>query len=386
MATPKALNLADFRPLARKRLPAPMFHYIAGGADDEWSLANNTDAFARYELVPRHLNDISEIDLSTRVLGADLAMPLILSPTGMNRLFHHGKELAVARAAEAAGVMYSLSTVGTASIEDVASVSAGPKMFQIYMFKDRGLTREFVERCKQAGYNALCLTVDTTLAGNRERELRTGLTMPPKLTAASLASFLVHPHWLGNFLRDPDFTLANVAHRVDALEGGAMSLVGYVNSQFDRSLTWDDAAELVELWDGPFVIKGLQHADDARRAAEIGASAVMISNHGGRQLDSAPAPVECVADMREAVGDRLELIVDGGVRRGTHALKALALGADAVSFGRPYLYALAAGGEDGVTRMLHLFRQEIERSIALAGCASVEQAKRDGLAVRRVGA
>lgn len=345
-----------------------MFHYIDGGADDEWTLRNNTSAFDRYELMPQHLRDVSDIDLSTRVLGVDMTMPVFCAPTGMNRLFHHQKEIAVARAAGEAGVLYTLSTLATTSLEDVAKAAAGPKMFQIYILKDRGLTREFVDRCKAAGYGALCLTVDTPLAGNRERDKRTGMVMPPKLTLSSLASFVAAPIWSLNYFADPDFRLANVAHRVDALGGGAMGLIDYVNSQFDRTVTWDDAAWLVEQWKGPFAIKGLQSPEDARRAVDIGATAIMISNHGGRQLDGAPAPIDCLSPMRDAIGDKLELIVDGGVRRGAHVLKALALGANACSIGRPYLYALAAHGYDGVTRALSLLREEIARSAALMGC------------------
>ena len=366
-----SFNLMDFRGEAKRRLPAPLFHYIDGGADDEWSLTNNTRAFEQYELMPEYLKDIETVSLATRVLGVELSMPLILSPTGMTRLFHHKKELAVARAADRAGIMYALSTMSTTSLEDIARETQGPKMFQIYILRDRELTREFVERCKQAGYDALCLTVDTPLAGNRERDKRTGMVMPPRLSISSLASFVAHPYWSMQFLLNPDFRLANVIHRVDAIGGGSMGLIDYVNSQFDRTVTWDDAAWLAEQWDGPFVIKGVQSAGDARRAKEIGASAIMISNHGGRQLDSVPAPIDCVRPIREAVGEGMELIVDGGVRRGTHVLKALALGADACSFGRPYLYALAAHGEPGVDRILELIRAEIERSMALLGCRRI---------------
>ncbi|MDA5192844.1 alpha-hydroxy acid oxidase [Govanella unica] len=371
MGIDRCWNLMDFRAPAKARLPKPLFHYIDGGADDEWSLRNNTTAFEKYQLMPSYLRDISKVDLRTKVLGVEMAMPFFLSPTGMTRLFHHEKELAVARAAADAGILYSLSTVGTTSLEDVARATTGPKMFQIYILKDRELTREFVTRCKAVGYDALCLTVDTMLAGNRERDQRTGMTMPPRFTLGSLMSFAMSPHWTWNFLRSPDFALANVVHRVDALGGGSMGLVDYVNSQFDRSVTWDDAAWLAREWGGPFVIKGLQSPADAKRAVEIGASAIMISNHGGRQLDSAPAPVDCIRPIRDAVGDQLELIVDGGVRRGTHVLKALALGANACSFGRPYLYGLAAGGKAGVDRVLMLMRAELERSLALMGKTSV---------------
>lgn len=362
---------ADFRQIAKRRLPSPLFHYIDGGADDEWTLRENTAAFDRYRLLPRQMVDNSSIDLSTRLLGIDLALPLILSPTGVTRLFHHDRELAVARAAAAAGVAYSLSTMATTSIEDIARMTTGPKIFQIYMLRDRGLTAEFIRRAKAAKYDALCLTVDTPLAGHRERDLSTGMVMPPRLTPASLLSFAAHPHWTFNYLRDNRFTLANVAHRVDALAGGPMSLIDYVNSQFDRSVTWEDAAWMAREWGGPFIVKGLLSAEDAKRAVQSGATAVMISNHGGRQLDSAPAPVDCVAPIRDAVGRDLELIVDGGVRRGTHLIKAMALGADAVSFGRPYLYALASGGQAGVDRLLALFRDEVARSLALLGVTSV---------------
>jgi L-lactate dehydrogenase (cytochrome) len=232
-------------------------------------------------------------------------------------------------------------------------------MFQIYILKDRELTREFVQRCKASGYHALCLTVDTLVAGNRERDLVNGMTMPPRITSLSnFFSYASSVGWWLNMLKDPDFRLANVVHRVDALGGGAMGLIDYVNSQFDRSVTWDDAAWLVEQWGGPFIIKGLQSSEDAKRAVEIGASGIMISNHGGRQLDSTPAPFDCVEDMREAVGDALELIVDGGIRRGTHIVKALARGADACSIGRGYLYGLAAGGQAGVERALELLSAE----------------------------
>lgn len=371
MAIDRCFNVMDFRGQARRALPAPLFHYIDGGADDEWTLRNNTTAFDGYELWPTQLRDVTTIDTRTRVLGADLSMPLFCSPTGMSRLFHHAKEPAVARAAAKAGVMYSLSTIGTTTIEDVAAAGDGPKMFQVYILKDRELTKELIARCKAAGFTAICLTVDTPVAGNRERDHRTGMVMPPKLTLASLASFTAHPVWGLHYLRDSNFDIANVAHRVDALGGGAMGLIEYVNSQFDRSVSWDDAAWLIEEWGGPFAFKGLQAPGDAKRAVEVGASAIMISNHGGRQLESAPAPVDCVAPIRDAVGDALELIVDGGVRRGNHVVKALALGANACSVGRPYLYALAAGGEAGVTRVLDIFRAEIERTLALLGCASL---------------
>ncbi|MGE4064459.1 MAG: alpha-hydroxy acid oxidase [Rhodospirillaceae bacterium] len=364
-------NIADLRALAKKKLPAPMFHYIDGGADDEISLRGATAAFDDYELMPRFLIDVAEIDTRTRVLGQDIAWPVFCSPTGMSRLFHHDKELAVVRAAEKSRTMYSLSTLGTTSIEDIAKASNTPKMFQIYVHKDRGLTAEFVSRCKASGFAAMCLTVDAPQAGNRERDFRTGMIMPPRFGIRGILNFLYHFEWTFNIVRNPDFRLANVVHRTDALGKGTMPLIEYMNSQLSRSVTWEDAAWLIKEWGGPFAIKGLQSAEDAKRARDIGASAIMISNHGGRQLDSAPAPVNCITAMREAIGNDLELIVDGGVRRGTHVLKALALGANACSVGRAYLYGLGAGGQPGVERALTLLRREVERAMALSGCAKI---------------
>ncbi len=378
----KPTNVMGFRPLAKAALPAPLFHYIDGGADDEWTLRRNTTAFEDYELMPRYLIDVSEVDLTTKLFGTELSMPLFLSPTGMSRLFHHEKEYGVAKAAANFGTMYSLSTVGTTNIEDVGATTDGPKMFQIYVFKDRGLTREFIARCKEAKFTSLCLTVDLPIAGNRERETFWGMSMPPKLSLRSLASFAAHYGWAFNLMKNPGFELANVAHRAEALKGDGIGLMEYVNTQLDKSVSWDDAAWMIEEWGGPFSIKGLQAADDAKRALEVGASSIMISNHGGRQLDSAPAPVDCVAPMRDAVGDQLELIVDGGVRRGTHVLKALALGADACSFGRPYLFGLAAGGQAGVERVLTIMRDEIKRDMALMGCRSIADLQRSGVQSR----
>ena len=366
-------NIEDLRRAARRRLPSPMFHYIDGGADDEISLRRNTSAFDSIALIPSQLNDINKISLRKKLFGQTLDLPFFLSPTGMSRLFHHEKEIGATRAAAACGALYSLSTLATTSLEDIAKINPGPKMFQIYILKDRGLTRDLVARCRGADYDALCLTVDTPIAGNRERDLRTGMTMPPRFSLSSLWSFATHPIWAFHTLAKPDFTLANVAHRVDALGGRSMALIDYINSQFDRTLTWNDAEWLAKEWNGPFVIKGLQSPQDARRARDIGATAIMISNHGGRQLDSAPAPIQCLTAMREAVDRDLELIVDGGIRRGNHIVKALAMGADACSIGRPYLYGLAAGGEAGVRRAIEILKSETERTLALTGCNDVNE-------------
>lgn len=364
-------NIEDLRRKAQSRLPAPMFHYIDGGSDREWTLRRNCSAFEDYQLLPEVLRDVQHIDLSTRIFGLDCALPFFLAPTGMSRLFHHDKELAVARAAEKAGTFYSLSTLGTTSLEEIAQTISIPKMFQIYILKDRELTLEFVARCKAAGYQALCLTTDMAMAGNRERDLRTGMVMPPRFGLRSLWSFATHPVWAMNLALHPDFKLANVAHRVDALGGGAMGLIDYVNSQFDRTVTWRDVEWLRRQWDGPLVIKGLLSPEDGRRARDAGADGIMISNHGGRQLDSAPAPVDLVRPFRDAVGDKVELVVDGGIRRGSDVIKALALGANSCSIGKAYLYGLAAGGQPGVERAIDLLRTEVIRVMTLMGCSKI---------------
>ncbi len=266
MRLERCFNISDLRRMAKARLPAPMFHYIDGGSDDEWTLRRNTTAFESYELLPNYLCDISAVDLRTTILGQPIAWPVFLAPTGMSRLFHHEAEPAAARAAQKFGTLYTLSTMGTTRIEEIASQGSGPWMFQIYILKDRGLTTEFVERCKAAKFHALCLTVDTALAGNRERDRVSGMVLPPRFTLKSFASFAAHPRWAFHLLMNPDFQLANVAHRAPVSSKGTVSLIDYVNGQFDRTVTWDDVAWLIEQWGGPFAIKGLQSAADAKRA------------------------------------------------------------------------------------------------------------------------
>lgn len=379
MSIERCFNLDDFRQLARRRLPAPLFHFMDGGAGDETTLSGNTSMFEACQLVPSMLTDISDLDMSTTVLGEKIDWPVILAPTGINRLFHHEGERAVARAAAKAGTTYCLSTMSNVSIEEIGGLNDAPKCFQVYIHRDRGLTREFVQRSKAAGYSSLCLTVDTLVAGNRERDLKTGMVMPPKLTLKSLASFALHWRWGYHYLTSEKFELANLANNQRAGPEQLISVIDYVNSQFDPSITWDDVEELIAQWDGPFAIKGIMSAADAKRAAEVGATAVFVSNHGGRQLDGAPSALECLADIADAVGDKIEVILDGGVRRGSHVLKALAMGADACSIGRGYLYPLAAGGEAGVTRALSRLRAEIERDMILMGCDRVAKLDRSKL-------
>lgn len=365
-------NIMDFRRIARRRLPAPVFHYLDGGADDEWSLARNTDAFNDYELLPSQLSDVSVTNMTSTLFGQTVSWPVMIAPTGASKLFHRDGEPAVVRAAEKFGMVYSLSTLGTTTIEDAADAGQCPKMFQVYVFKDRGLTQDFVDRSKEKKYVALCLTVDTPLAGNRERDIVYGMSAPPKFKWRSAISYARHPGWLYRALVRKDLDLVNITSS-DAGAKIDSGVVEYINSQFDRSLTWKDVEWLADKWGGPLVIKGVQTVEDCRRAANSGASAVMLSNHGGRQLESTPAPVDCIAKVADALHDRLEIICDGGIRRGTHIVKALALGANACSIGRGYLYPLAAGGQAGVERGLTLLHAELERTMALLGCGRIDK-------------
>ena len=373
MSLKKCNNVTDLRKRAKKKLPWPIFNYLDGGSDDEISLRRNTSAFNEYELLPTQLSDISNIDLATTVLGQKITWPVFLAPTGASRLFHHEKEPAVARAAKKFGTIYSLSTLGTTTIEDIGKISDGPKMYQIYVFKDRGITKDFVDRCKASNFDAICLTVDTLVAGNRERDLVTGFGVPPKLNMRSLLSYFWHLPWSVRAIVDGGFDMVNVTSSPGVSKDIEQGVMEYINSQFDRSLNWRDVEWLAKQWDGPLVIKGIQTVEDARKAIDSGATAVMLSNHGGRQLDSSPAPVDCIAPIADAFGGRLEIICDGGIRRGNHVVKALALGANACSIGRGYLFGLAAGGQAGVEHALGLLRAEVERTMALTGCNSIKK-------------
>jgi L-lactate dehydrogenase (cytochrome) len=366
-------NVSDLRKLAKRNLPWPVFNYLDGGADDELTLSWNTTAFNDYELLPSQLNDISNIELGTTLLGQKIDWPVIISPTGASRLFHHDAEPAVVRATNKFGTIYSLSTLGTTTIEDVAAICKGPKMYQVYVFKDRGITRDFVQRCKDQNYDAICLTVDTQIAGNRERDLVSGFGIPPKFHLRSMLSYARHFPWTIRAILKPGFDMVNVLSSPGVSSEINEGVIEYINSQFDRTLNWQDVEWLAGQWGGPLVIKGIQTLDDARKAVDSGATAVMLSNHGGRQLETAPAPVDCIAPIADELRDKLEIICDGGVRRGTHIVKALALGAHACSIGRGYLFGLAAGGQRGVEHALGLLKDELERTMGLVGCNSVHR-------------
>jgi len=366
-------NIEDLRKIARKKLPKPLFNYIDGGSDDEINVLGNAKAFDRVQLLPEYLVDMAHIDTTTKVLGREISMPLFLAPTGMTRLFHPDGETAVSKAAAAAGTYYSLSTVGATSIEDVAAACSGPKCFQIYVMKDRSLTREFIQRCKDAKYDALTLTVDIPVAGNRERELRYGFSMPPKLNLAGIVGFAARPGWVYRALTHPKAILANVAHKIPEGSSQSTSLIEYIASQFDPSVTWDDLEWMIAEWGGPFAIKGILSPADARRAVDRGVTAIMVSNHGGRQLDGTLSAFDALGPILDEVGGECEVICDGGIRRGTHVLKALARGATACSMGRPYLFGLAAAGQAGVARAIELLRAEIVRGMGLIGCRNVAE-------------
>ncbi len=364
-------NFEDFRKLAKKKLPSPIFHYIDGGSDDEVTLNRNTSSFNDYDLVPSVLNDVSNIDMSTTVLGEKIDFPLFPAATAMHRLYHHEGEKASAKAVEKMGTIFGTSTMGTVSIEEIAKVNKGPKLFQLYIHKDRGLTDNLLDRCKKSGFSSMCLTVDTVVAGNRERDRRTGFTTPPKLTLGSLLSFALHPGWTINHLIHEKFKLANIIHITEKGSSIDKSVIDYINEQFDPAMNWKDAEYCVKKWNGPFALKGVMSVEDARKAIDIGCTAIMISNHGGRQLDGSRAPFDQLAEIVDAVGDKIEVILDGGVRRGTHVLKALSLGARACSFGKGYLFALAAGGQKGVEKILENMKTEINRDMKLMGCKNI---------------
>ena len=366
-------NFDDFKKLAKKKLPSPIFHYIDGGSDDETTLNRNTDAFNECDLVPNVLTNVKEVDLSVKVLGKKIDFPLFLSPTAMHRLYHHDGEKASAKAAEKIGTMFSLSTMATTSIETIGNLTGGPKMFQLYIHKDRSLTENLIERCKRTGFHAMCLTVDTVVAGNRERDYRTGFSTPPRLTLKSLLSFAMHPNWSLNYLLRKKIELANVVHMTDKGTSIDKSVIQYINEQFDPSMEWKDAEYCVQKWGGPFALKGVMSVEDAKKAIDIGCSAIIISNHGGRQLDGSRAPFDQVKAISDAVGDKIEIILDGGIRRGTHVLKAIAAGAKACSIGKGFLFSLSAGGQEGVEKMLSNMREEIYRDMVLMGCKNIKE-------------
>ena len=376
-------NFEDFRKLAKKKLPSPIFHYIDGGSDDEVTLKRNTESFNDCDLVPNILASVGTPDLSTTIFGKKINLPIFLAPAAMQRLYHHEGDKASAKAAEKFDTFYSMSTMANTTIEEVSNIANGPKLFQLYVHKDQSITDDLIDRCRRSGFDGMCLTVDTLVAGNREKDHRTGFTTPPKLTLKSLMSFATHPLWVFNYLTHAKFELANVAKKTDKGTNISKSVIEYINEQYDPAMNWKDAEYCVKKWNGPFALKGVMSVDDAKKAIDIGCTAIIISNHGGRQLDGSRSPFDQVKEISDAIGDKLEIILDGGVRRGTHVLKALAAGAKACSFGKMFLFALSAGGQKGVEKVLQNLQDEIYRNMVLMGCKNLKELDKTKLIYRK---
>ncbi len=376
-------NVSDLRKLAKSRLPGPIFHYIDGAAEDEQTYRRNTAAYGDCDLVPNVLVDVENVDMSVEVMGQKLDMPLYCAPTALQRLFHHEGERAVAKAAAAHGTMFGVSSLATVTVEEIAEITSTPKLFQFYFHKDRGLNDALLERARAANFNVLALTVDTITGGNRERDLYTGFTSPPRLTPQSLLSFATHPAWALNFFLRDKFDMPHLSGHVAEGTNVAVSVGEYFSTMLDQSMNWKDAEKLCAQWNGQFALKGIMSVDDAKRAVDIGCTGIMVSNHGGRQLDGSRSPFDQLAEICDAVGDQIDVICEGGIQRGTHILKALSVGAKACSGGRFYLYALAGAGQAGVERALGIMRDELERDMKLMGVTKLDQLSRENLRFRR---
>ena len=382
MKLSRCYNFHDFRRFAKKRLPSPIFNYIDGAADDEITYLRNTSSYNDVDLIPNVLAGVEKVDLSTTIFDKRISMPLFCAPTAVQRLFHHEGERAVARAAEKHGTMFGVSSLSTVSVEEINSLIDTPKMFQFYFHKDRGLNSNMLQRAKAENFDVLALTVDTITGGNRERDLRTGFTIPPKMTIYSIFDFLIKPLWTINYLTHKKFDLPHLQEYVDEGTNVFTSIGSYFSTMLDQSMNWKDAEKLCSEWNGHFALKGIMSVEDAKRAVDIGCTGIMVSNHGGRQLDGSRSPFDQLAEIVDAVGDKIDVICEGGIQRGTHILKALSLGAKACSAGRLYLYALAAAGQAGVERALSQIRNEIERDMKLMGCDNVNQLSRKNLRFR----
>lgn len=371
-------NFHDFRRLAQRRLPSPIFNYIDGGADDEVTLRRNTAAFETVDLVPNVLRGVDEVDLGVTVMGQKLDLPVYLSPTALQRLFHHQGERATAAAAEKFGTMFGVSSLGTVSMQELAAKHKNPQVYQFYFHKDRGLNRAMMQKAKESGIKVMMLTVDSITGGNRERDLRTGFSIPFRLTARGALAFALKPAWGLNYVTHEKFSLPQLDAHID-MKGDTLTIGRYFTEMLDPSMNWDDVAQMVQEWGGPFCLKGVISTADARRAADIGCSGIVLSNHGGRQLDGSRSGFDQLDEIVQAVGDRLDVMMDGGVQRGTHVLKALSLGAKAVGLGRFYLFALAAAGQPGIERALTQMKAEIQRDMRLMGARSVADLGHDNL-------
>jgi len=375
-------NFKDFRNLAKSRLPSPIFHYIDGAADDEVTYRRNTEAYDQCDLVPNVLTGIEKVDMSTTVMGQKLDLPIYCAPTALQRLFHPDGEIGVGKAAEKFGTMFGVSSLGTASIEEIANLISTPKLFQLYVHKDQGLNDYLIDQCKEHNFDTMAVTVDSSVGGNRERDLYTGFTIPLNLSLKSIISFATHPAWAFNYFTKPKWELSNLNKHVTEGTNLMTSIGDYFTKMLDNSLSWKKIEEINKKWGKPFAIKGIMSVEDAKKAVDVGATAIMISNHGGRQLDGSRSPFDQLEEVVNAVGDKIDVICEGGIRRGTHILKALSLGAKACSGGRMYLYALAAGGQKGVEKALGNLKKEIERDMILMGVSNISELSKKNLRFR----
>ena len=375
-------NFRDFRNLAKSRLPSPIFHYIDGAADDEVTYQRNTEAYNQCDLVPNVLTGVDNVDMSTTVMGQKLDLPIYCAPTALQRLFHPDGEIGVGKAAEKFGTMFGVSSLGTASIEEIANLISTPKLFQLYVHKDQGLNNYLIDQCKEHNFDTMAVTVDSSVGGNRERDLYTGFTIPLNLSIKSVISFATHPAWAFNYFTKPKWELSNLNKHVTEGTNLMTSIGDYFTKMLDNSLSWKKIEEINQKWGKPFAIKGIMSVEDAKKAVDVGATAIMISNHGGRQLDGSRSPFDQLEEIVNAVGDKIDVICEGGIRRGTHILKALSLGAKACSGGRMYLYALAAGGQKGVERALGNLKKEIERDMILMGVSNIGELSKKNLRFR----
>ena len=374
-------SFLDFRELARRRLPSPIFNYIYGAADDESTYNRNTKSFEDCDLIPNVLRGVQDIDLSVEVLGQKLELPIYCSPTALQRVFHHQGENAVAAAADKYGTLFGVSSLGTVSLSDIRKQYSGPQCYQFYFNKDRELNQVMLENAKNADVDVMMLTVDTITGGNRERDLKTGFSIPFKLSLNGIFQFAVKPMWALNYLTHEKFSLPQLDDHVD-MSDGPISICRYFTEMLDPCLNWDDVAKMVEYWDGQFCLKGVMSVEDAKKAVDIGCTGIVISNHGGRQLDGSRSPFDQLSEIVDAVGDDIDVIMDSGIQRGTHVLKAISIGAKAVGGGRFYLFALAAAGQHGVERALELMKLEIERDMRLMGVCSISELNRENLRFR----
>ena len=375
-------NFKDFRNLAKSRLPSPIFHYIDGAADDEVTYRRNTEAYDQCDLVPNVLTGVEKVDMSTTVMGQKLDLPIYCAPTALQRLFHPDGEIGVGKAAEKFGTMFGVSSLGTASIKEIANLISTPKLFQLYVHKDQGLNDYLIDQCKEHNFDTMAVTVDSSVGGNRERDLYTGFTIPLNLSLKSIISFATHPAWAFNYFTKPKWELSNLNKHVTEGTNLMTSIGDYFTKMLDNSLSWKKIEEINKKWGKPFAIKGIMSVEDAKKAVDVGVAAIMISNHGGSQLDGSRSPFDQLDEVVNAVGDKIDVICEGGVRRGTHILKALSLGAKACSGGRMYLYALAAGGQKGVEKALGNLKKEIERDMILMGVSNISELSKKNLRFR----